>query len=577
VTSTTGADALAFNNVTRLAQKFTAGTSGRLTRLDVNIYNIGTATGTVIVELWSNSSGEPSAMLARSSIASSDIAGSAAYVTARFAEAPTVTATTVYWIVVYVQATGTNSYAWTNTTSATTALTSADSGDTWVAHGSALNFKQYYATNSATLGLIRATKADGTKVTIFAHGTSVYSVNNVTGAVTAVKTGLSANATYYSFVVINDICYYCNGYDGLRKLSGTTFQTDAQVNATNYSQLVSHKGLLFGVRSDDKTRIDFSNFGVYETFTSTDFIYVPAPNTGDNIAAVESINGYLLIRTKNRCYILTGDDNATFRLDSAPDQKGTYTPLTTASDKNYTYFLSDDGVYRSNGTMPELISDNIYEEIRTLANKETCCMVINKGRLYLWHKSAGASANDRCYVWNLGLGKDTVESLDTDAFVSAAYSSFQDSDDLLVASSLVGQIFWQEKSSNDYHNLGGDIDFELDSHYMTFSQPAVEKQIRFWTARFGAQSGNYTVKCDYAYDQRDNWTTHEFVNVQGAGGVWGSVTWGSFTWGTAAETQMRSYIPGEYRRTAVRYKHYAARQPVSFLGHNFEAQIRRRR
>lgn len=578
VTAVTGASDKSFSEVTRLAQKFTTVTTGRLPRLDINLKNDASATGTILVELWTNSSGAPGTLLARSSVANSALTSSYVYQQIRFAQAPVLAAATIYWIVVYVQGTGTGSYKWSGTTSATTALTSTNSGSTWSATSYALNFKQYYATDSAPKGLYRAYKSDGTKVTLLAHGTSLYSVNNVTGALTAIKTGLSSSATSYRFQIANDVVYYVNGYDGYRKWD---FTTESQVNSTNYTDLVTHKGLMFLKRASDGATVDFSNYLEYEVFTSTDNIIVPVPKTGDPIASMSSLNGYLLLRTLNRCYILSGEDNATFRLDDAPDQKGTYTANTSVADKNYNYFLSDDGLYRSNGTQPTLISDNIYQVIQNMANKDDACLAVNKGRLYLWYRSAGSSYNDSCYVWNLNYDAkgDTIESHDTNAYVSCAVSGFQDDDDLLVASSIIGQVFWQEKDSNDYCNLGGDINYLLQTHYFTFTSPAVLKQVRNWQPRFGAQSGSYTISCEYAYDQRDNWQVSSSPDVQGSGPVWGSASmvWGSFVWGSSAEIQSSTYVPGEYRRIALRYKHYAARQPSSFLGHSLTVQTRRMR
>lgn len=578
-TSTTGAADRSFNTVTRLAQIWTAGTSGRLSKYEIRLKNDASATGVIMVEHWTNSGGSPGSLVARSSIASSSLTSSYAYITARFAEAPSISSATSYWIVVYVQSTGTNSYKWSSTSSATTAKTSTDSGGTWSTTSYALNFRQHYATTGGAKGLHRAYKSDGTTKTIEEHGTVLYSVDEVTGALTSLKTGLSANATHYRHTTVNDIVYYVNGNDGLRKLSGANFATEAQVNATNYSHITEHKGLLFLVDVTDGNKLVFSNFADYETFTSTDFIYVPSPKTGDPITALQSLNGYLFIYTRNNKYILYGSDNATFQLDEAPDQKGTFTQETVTADKNYMYYLSDDGVYRSNGTQADLLSENIYEDIRTLGDKDQCCLAINKGRLYLWHQSEGAAANDRCYVWNLNYGgqSDTVESLDTKAYVSRAVTAYRDDDDMLVASSLIGQVYWHELSSNDYTNLGGHIEFELDTHYMTFDSPSVLKEIRYWQPRFGAQSGNYTITCEYAYDLRDNWTTYSSPSVQGSGPVWGTMVWGSFTWGTTAETQAPLYVPGEYRRIALRYKHYATRQPHSFLGHSLVAQSRRMR
>lgn len=576
VTSTTGAADQSFNGVTRLAQKWTAGTTGRLTKHEIRPKNDASATGTVIVEHWTDSGGSPGTLVSRSSIAASDITSSYAYLTARFPDAPSVVSGTSYWVVAYVQSTGTGSYKWSSTTSATTAKVSTDSGNTWSATSYALNFKQHYATAGGVKGEHRAYKSDGTKVTLFAHGTTLYSVDNVTGALTAIKTGLSASATNYRFWTVNDIVYYVNGYDGYRKWD---FSTESQVNATNYTHIAEHKGIMFLVRADDPNRIDYSNFADYETFTSTDFVYVPSPKTGDPTSAILSLNGYMLVWTKNNKYILSGDDNATFRLDEAPDQKGTPTQETVTADKNFAYYLSDDGMYRTNGSEAQLLSENAYQAILTMTNKDTACVVINRGRLYLWYRSAGSAANDSCYVWNINYsGKsDTIESHDVNAYVTRAVSAFRDSDDLLVGSSVIGQVYWQERSSNDYTNLGGDINYLLQTHYMPFFSPAMLKEIRYWEPRFGAQSGNYSIRCEYASDLRDNWQVYSSPSVQGSGYVWGdlSTVWGSFTWGTTSEVQAQLYVPGEYRRIAIRYKHYATRQPQSFLGHTLVVQQRR--
>ena len=576
ITSTAGADSKALSTTVRLAQKFTAGASAPLTKVDLLLANANSATGTVIVEIWTDSSSEPSTLLTRSSISSADIGSTAAYETARFVSAPALTSGSVYWIVVYVQATGTGSYGWSSTTSATTALVSTDSGSTWATTSFALNFKEYYATSGGAKGLFRARKSDGTTVSLEAHGTALYKVDEVTGALTAIKTGLSTNATIYRFELVNDIVYYVNEYDGLRKWD---FTTESQVSATNYSNICEHKGLLFLQDTTDKNKWVFSNFADYETFTSTDFIYVPSPKTGDASAAVVSLNGYLLIWTRKCKYILSGDDNATFRLDVAPDQNGTYTQETVATDDNYAYYLSDDGMYQSNGTEPKLLSEGAFESVKNISNKEDACVVVNKGRLYLWYTGPGASENNSCYVWNLAYSgrTDVIESHDTDSYVCRAVTASFDDDKLLVASSKVGQVYWQENDSNDYNNLGGDINFLLETHYFTFGTPASTHEVRQWKPRFGAQSGNYNISCEYAYDRRDNWTLQKDQAVQGSGSIWGaaSTLWGAFTWGTTAEVQANLYVPGEYRRIAIRYKHYATRQPHEFLGHTLRVQTRR--
>lgn len=575
--ATTGASEVDFSDTIRIAQPFTTSSAGILSKVDINIKNDSSGVGVPIVEIYTDSSSEPGTLLAKSSINPTDVTSSLQYLSVRFPEAPELSTSTTYWIVIYVQAVASGAYTLSNTTDDTNALISTDSGSSWSSTSYDINFKQYYATAGGVKGLIRAYKSDGTKVTLFAHGTTLYSVDDNDGSLTAVKTGLNSGATHYRFVLVNDIVYYVNEYDGLRKWD---FTTESQVNSNNYSNIAVHKGLLFLVEKDDPNKVVYSNFADYETFTSTDFLYIPSPKTGDPVKAMRSLNGYMIFWTMDNKFILSGDDNATFALDEAPDQKGTYTQETTAQDKHFVYYLSEDGVYRSNGSEAQLMSKNNYKDIKEIADKSTACIVINRGRLYLWYSEENVAYNNQAWVWNLNYGSsdgDCVESFDTNTCIQRAVDAFRDDDKLITACSILGRVYWQEQDSNDYSNLGGDIEFELQTHYLSFSSPAVLKEIRYWNPRFAAQSSSYAINCEYAVDLRDNWMLYGNPNVQGSGATYGSgFEYGDgTTYGTSAEFQSQLYVPGEYRRIAIRYKHYATRQPQKFLGHSLVVQTRR--
>ena len=577
-TSTTGASNQGFNELTRLAQKFVPTVTGPIPKVDVNLKNDAGATGVVIVEIWDDDGGAPGTMLAQSSLDTALILTSYSYLTVRLPDAPTLTSSSTYWIVIYVQSAGTGSYYWSTTTHATDSVISTDAGGTWSANAFALNFRAYYSTTGAIKGLHRAYKSDGTVKTLFAHGTVLYSVNDATGALTTVKSGLNASATAYRFVTVNDIVYYVNGYDGLRKWD---FTTESQVNATNYSLICLHKGLLFLALTSDPNKVVYSNFADYEVYTSTDFVYAPAPKTGDPVTALESLNGYLLMFTVNNKFILSGVDTDGFQLDEAPDQKGTPTQETVTADQNYVYYLSDDGVYRSNGTDAQLMSRSIYQDVLALQGKEDCCIGVNRGRLYLWYTESGDGFNSKAWVWNLNYGKgyDVVESQDTTSYVARCFSCFNDDDQFLVASSKMGQVYWLENNDNDYTNAGGAIYFELRTNYLPFGQPSANKQIRQWWSRFAAATSDYDVTIQAAYNLADSPDDRSILALHGDGYLWGASDslWGSMVYGVDAEIQGGQNVPGEWTRIQLRYKHHAARQPVTFYGHSIYIQTERLR
>lgn len=584
--SATGAANQVFSETTYLAQKWTSTHTGNLSLLTITLKNVTSGSGTIAVEHWTDNAGSPGVMVAKTTIANNQLTSSYADLNAYFAEAPSVATGTSYWIVVHIQLFGGNSYNWQSTTAATTAKTSSDGGLTWSATSYALIFREWVCNSTPVTGLYRAYKSDGTKKTLFTYATNLVDITlEVSGTLATIKSGLNASATAYRFATFNDVVYYVNGYDGLRKWD---FTTESQVNSTNYSLICTHKGLLFLAGGADPNAVVFSNFGLAETYTSTDLVYADVPKNGDPATALVSLNGSLFIFSKGNKFIMSGDNDDDFRVDESPDQKGTYTQETVCQDNNYMYFLSDDGVYRSNGSEAQLMSENIYNDIQAIPDKTKCVMAVNQGRLYLWYPTAGSGYNNRCFVWNLNYtssGRDCIESLDTNAFVTRAVSCPADNDQLLVGSSRMAQVYWQELNSNDYSNAGGDLNFELRTNYMTFDSPAQLHEVRYWKPRFARSSTNNTVDCSYAYDLNPTANLVSSVDVQGSGFQWGDGTkWGSVaaggsgaTWGTDSEVMGSLYVPGEYRRIQLRYKHSGARQYVRFLGQSLIVQIRRMR
>jgi hypothetical protein len=382
ISSTTGAADKAFSETVYLAQKWTASVSGALPIIYLSLSNTAAGQGTISVEHWTDNAGSPGTLVSKGTIAGSAPTATPTLYPAYFVDAPAIVNGTSYWIVVHIQLYGANSYNWRSTTSATTAKTSTDSGLSWSSTSYALLFQQYVCQNNPVLGLARLARSDGSKRTVFACASGVdtnisYISDESLGTLSSVKSGLSTSATTYRFATFNDVTYYVNGYDGLRKWD---FTTESQVNSTNYTLICNHKGLLFLAGGADPNAVIYSNFGLPETYTSTDFVYADVPKNGDPVTALVSLNGNLLIFSRNNKFILGGDSNDNFRVDEAPDQKGTYSQETVCQDSNYVYFLSNDGVYRSNGSEAQLMSKNIYNDIQAIPDKSKCVMAVSQGR-----------------------------------------------------------------------------------------------------------------------------------------------------------------------------------------------------
>jgi hypothetical protein len=564
--SVSGAANVDFSTTAWAAMKLTAASTGRLTAIEVNIRNNASATGTVVVALYSDSSGSPGTELARSTIAASALTSSYQYLKARFISCPDITNTTVYWVVVFKQS-GTGSYQISSTTNTTVAKTSSNSGQTWSSQSYSLNVKLSTATVGGVKGNIRIKRPNGTHYTFFAHGTNLYSVNETTGATTSVDSGLHTDATYCRFAFVNDVLYYVTGLQKPRKYD---FSSSAEISAApeNAAALIPHKGVMFYLSAADISKLFYTNYLLYELFTSTDGGYVPAPKTSDPAAGFAKLNGNLFIVTRNNKYVLFGEDNATFHLDEAPGQKGTFSQESLIYDQNYIYLASDDGIYQYNGAEELNISKNILNEWTALTNKANTVLELHNNRLYVWYTPNGESENTECFVYNTLYG--IWESKDLGTYVGRAFARFENDDKFIQGSNRVGMVMYAELSTNDYTNMGEPLTYELRTNYNHYDAPAQLKRAPMFRPHFDSQSGNYAVQVGYATDYNDS-PTYTDVNLQGEGPRFddGETFDSGVTFGSTAQINPMDdgpNIPGEWRRLQIRYKHYAAREPLSFDG-----------
>ncbi len=582
-TSVTGASSQNLGLTTWLAAKFTTSTSGRLTRVDLNLKNVASATGPIIVEIHSDSAGTPSStVLAQSSIPAATPTSSYGYLTARFIEAPLLANATAYWIVAYIQSDGTNTYAWSSTTNATTAKTSSNSGVTWSTSAFDLNYKTYLSTDAGTLGRYRAYKSDGTKVELIAYKeaagtTAVAKINDLTGVLTTIKTGLSSSATAYNFDIMNDVVIYVNGFDAPRKWD---FTTEAALGGSPpiSNDLIVHKNRLFLFPAANPTEFIFSEITDAETYISTNFIYVPTPKSPDLITKSGILNDNLYIFTRTTKWSLTGSDLTNMVLRKAPGVKGTKAPASMVVTRNHIYFASDDGFYRFNGSTDEILSELITSDYQGAANRTSMVGAIYNNRYYLWYTPSGGGQNSQCWVFNINY--NSIESNDTAAYIAKAgiWDGPADTGQFVQASSLVGAVYYAEAVGNTFNNLGRNITWEIRTKYDHFGQPGSNKHVKRWYPRFTASSGRYSVLCQYDKDFASTPTTIP-VSLQGSGYLLGSATptLGNFTLGVTMLVDPKITVPGLARYVQRRYQRNGVNMPVEFLGDSLYYLVRRPR
>lgn len=569
-TSTTGASDQSASQTTWVAQKFTAGASEFLTKVELNIKNTTNGKGPVLIWLYSDSAGAPGDVLAQSSITPTDITSSYAYRTARFSEPYELTSGTSYWLVIYLYEGGENSYSISTTTNTSLGYTSADYGSSWSALSASVNFKTYTSANTHVLGLFRAYFSDGSKRTVWAAGTTLYAYNDST--VSTVKTGLSASADYYWFAQADDYVFYSNGYDAPRRWDGTT---DSVIPGSPpvFKQMIVHKNRLWGVDATDPTKLFFSDEADYETYTSTNFVYVPSPKTADHITGIAVIQDNLIVWTRNNKYVLYGSDLTNFVLRKASGFKGAVNDRVVQTYQNYAFFLADDGVYMFNGNTDKIISAKIKSKIDDMLDKTLCHSVIHDNKYYLFYAPAAQAHPTRCLVYDM-----VYESWweDDSMHYSCAHKFNGSGDDgeLIFGSHDAGFLVYGDTGTSD---MGKRIDFEYRTKYFSYNHPSRYKRLRSFYPQLEPQEATYDISIKHDTDLRNSPITYE-TSTGGAGYTWGGgSTWGSAEWGSDAiimPTISPTSLP-RFRYIQHRIQKSGVNTPITFFGYTVYYQTLR--
>lgn len=568
-TSVTGAADKTITTSGWLAMPFTASSASRLSKVELNVRNNNSGTGPLIVSVYSDSAGAPGTLLATSSIPNSIFTSSYVYNEARFINAPLLATSTTYWIVANIQSDGMNDYKWSSTTTVSTALTSSNSGGTWSAAAYGLNFKIYLATDGAVKGQTRYYNTTQTPAEIFAFGTALYSVNDSTGAVTTISTGLSANATYYDFVTVNNKLYYTNGVDAPRVWDGTT---DAAVGGSPgvSSEIILHANRLFFHSVSDPNKYIFSDAAAYETFQAVSFVYMPSPNTADPALRGISYQNNLIVFTRNRKFVLYGTDLASFVLRESPAKRGVASATALASDGNFVYFSADDGLYKYNGGTDILLSKKVEPLIANMASRTDLKMWIFDNKVFVAFRTTGQNSKNDLLIF------DSVYNTllhDTSVNIESAnlWTSQTDAKKVICGSSLMGVLYTGETGNSD---LGKGVAFEYRTKYFSFGHPAAKHRLKRLYPHLRGQSGNYTINVQIDADELNapvsntvSLGTNLYTYGQ-TGLTWGTVANGGSgaTYGSGVLALPRITVGGNNRKHQIRLLQSGVNNPVDFLG-----------
>ena len=571
VASSTGD--LSFSKDKIIAQPFTAGASGALSRLDFEIKKVAGTTGHILVQVCTDNGGIPGEVVAKSSILSSLVTTSYAYLSSYLMDLPGVINGTQYWALLYVQDNGSGLYYVNQTADAGALdLESTDGEETWHSIGSSFRFKSYIASNSGVKGYHRRYPSNGNKRTLMAAGGSLYEVQD-NGTVTEIDSTLDASSEYVRFAFVDDKSFYVNGINAPKQWDGSnvTNITGAPLGA----KLVKiYQGRAFFLV--DKTRFVFSELYDFATYPSVNFFYVPDPKSNDGVTGAIPFHDNFLIFTHETKHQLIGSDISSFTRKEAEGTKGAVSDEAICADRSYCYFMSDDKqIYAWNGASDILLSDKIQTELSAIPDKTKVRLHLKDNQLRVYYPSATSSYNDRMVVLDISNSNfkngDFRWYLDTGRNVAGSLEWNQDdNNDLIEFSSKSPWMFRGEKTGSD---LGKPIDFKYWTAYKTYGKGSAKKRVKKFRPLVRVTDADYTLSVGKDIDFADNPDMRAYV-VSGGGAKFGSFIWGDGTiWGKKHFIDKPAGMSGRGNHIQYRFEREGVETPVELYGYIAQVKV----
>lgn len=222
-TSTTGASTAEVGTIKGVhAFRFTASNNDRLSRVDINLKDANQGSGPLMIEIYTDVADKPAVLLTKSSILGGDIGPVSSWSIARFVNAPQLVQNDKYWVVLRMQDDGKNTYSLSTTTTGTPAYTTDSSLSQLQPQSYSLNYKLYTSTNQTDKGSYRFARDNGDNITLVAYGNTMYQIDETSGTLAPILSGLSSVATDYKFTNGDNRVFWVNGYDRLTSWDGTT-------------------------------------------------------------------------------------------------------------------------------------------------------------------------------------------------------------------------------------------------------------------------------------------------------------------------------------------------------------------
>jgi hypothetical protein len=264
-------------------------------------------------------------------------------------------------------------------------------------------------------------KVDGTKRLLVGNGNRVDALDT-NGASVANITTPTASPHFFARYgsPAGERIYMANGTDQVRRYDGTSFSNPAGLAAVTGRHVAVWGNRLVVARQGGTTAgvnpssVRFSAAGDPEDFTTT--VYVDLhPGDGEEIMGMAVFGEQLFVFKQSKFFVFFGVQTDA---SSAADPQwqaveagvGLVAPRAVCTSPQGVFFLGRDGVYKTTGRAPEVVSQNVEplftggtsaffrSDSLNMGEIDNAAMTWHRERIYLAVTTGVASANDRMLV-----------------------------------------------------------------------------------------------------------------------------------------------------------------------------------
>jgi hypothetical protein len=280
----------------------------------------------------------------------------------------------------------------------------------------------------------------------------VYSTNGeIVGS--ARTTGVTASPHYFARFggPTSQVIFAANGTDTIQRWDGsnwsntgyTGFTPDGRfLTVTPWDNRLVNAYFANSVAGDNSSTVRFSNPSVPTTFETDNWVDLN-PGDGEKIMGVAAFDNYVLVFKETRFFVFYGttldsDGNPEFNYRAVEAGKGLAAPGALCVGPDGVYFLAQDGVYRTNGGYPQLVSEllnplfvgaapDLYSgNTIGFGSIEKARMLYHNQQVYLAVPTGASSFNNRLFVFDPRDNWWTVWDVQAAALASFKISSSPD-------------------------------------------------------------------------------------------------------------------------------------------------------